>query len=258
MVKNSFQKRSVVVLTALSLFTLLLVSCQKDKTTVPAQTTTSYADQVTGKWKVGDGSARIAANTSGYSSFEFTSSSSFIITKSDSTCVIGFYTVDASNSKITLGTYGVITINKVDGTVLDFMLRLTGSSNDITIFSSKTGTVLSTSSKTDSLCHTWTLVTVFLDGAEVTGFKDSIATGDMKFTMIMSSLGTYLTIGESKGVATQYGNGSWSWTDATQTAINTGPSCIFTVKFVNEKFYITSVSPGPNSHTTEEVYQKVQ
>lgn len=264
MVKNSFQKRSVVVLTALSLFTLLLVSCKKDKTTVPAQTTTSssYADQVTGKWKVGDGSARIAANTSGYSSFEFTSSGSFIITKSDSTCVTGFYTIDASNSKITLGTYGVITITKVDGTVLDFTLRLTGSSTDITIFSSKTGTVISTSSRTDSLCHKWAFVTEFQDGVEATALKDSIATGIIKATVIISSVGTYLTIVERKGVATQtqYGNGSWSWTDDTQTAIKTGPGATNTgkVTFVNGKFYVTAVSPSPNSHTFEDIFQKVQ
>ena len=201
---------------------------------------------------------RIAANTSGYSSFEFTSSGSFIITKSDSTCVTGFYTVDASNSKITLGTYGIVTTTKVDGTILDFTLRLTGSSTDITIFSSKIGTVISTSSKTDSLCHTWTMVTVFTDGVESILLKDSIQTGYIKITLIMSSGGTYLMISEQKGVTTHYGNGSWSWTDATQTAINTGPSSIGTVKLVNGKFYITFVSPSPNSHTTENVFQKVQ
>ena len=263
MIKNSFQ-RSMVIFTLLSFFVLLVVSCKKDKDTKPSQdsssTSESYSKQITGKWEVGDGSSRIAANSSGYSSFEFTSSGSFVITRTDSTCVTGFYTVDNSTGIITLGTFGTVTITKVNGSVMNFTLRLTGSSTDITIFSTKKGKVLSTSSKTDSLCQSWKLVTYYLDGVENTIIRDSIQTGYFKATVVFSSIGTYLTIQEQKGLATQYQNGSWSWTDNSQTYINTSPTTTAQTFFVNGQLHtkFTSTTQGGVTHITEDVFQLVQ
>ena len=248
----------------LSFFTLLIVSCKKDKETVPTQTTDApetYKAQVTGKWIVGDGSTRIAANTSGYSSFEFTGSGSYIITKTDNTCLTGFYTIDSTNNIITLralgSTVGVITIAKLGNTVMNFALRLTGTSTDITIFSSKTGSIVSTSSRTDSLCQTWAMVTRFQNGVEDIVIKDSIQSGFIKATVIISSMGTFLTVAEQKGVATQYNSGSWSWANGSQTTINTGSTSGGQVAFVNGNFQLTYTAPAPASITIKEVYQKV-
>jgi hypothetical protein len=256
-----FQKYLLGSMTALILFSLLFISCKKDNNDDPApadqdddtETSLTVDDaKIVGKWTVGDGSGKLADNNSGYISFEFTKSKGYIIRKSDATYLTGTYTVDASNNKLTLGTFGVVTITKLEETIMEFSLRLTGSETDIKIFSNKTGSLISATTRTDSLCQTWSMKTRYENGAENTLIRDAFANGSIKATLILSSYGTFFSIAEQTGQATTYNNGTWSWTNANQTHLLNSSGTTGLVEFVNGDFHFTYTS---NSIEMEEVYE---
>jgi hypothetical protein len=201
---------------------------------------------------VGDGSAKISAvnaNTSGYNSFEFTNGYTYIITKTDGTFLTGTYTADSVHKQITLANCGVVTITQKTGNQMNFTLRLTGTSTDVTLFTTQTSVSIASDIRTDSLCQTWVMVTMYMNGVENTQTKNAIVAGTAKATVIITKAGTFMTIQEISGSPTQYATGTWSWSDGTETTFCKGT----TSPCIADGLFYHIYTQG--NTTFEEVYQ---
>lgn len=249
-------------------FVVNLSSCKKGKEEPTPQTNNSgggissnmpvESDKAySKKWQVSTTSnQKVSATANAFYSFEFTPYGQYVVIDSDSNTYTGNYTYNATDNKITLANYGVITITSLTATNFSFTIYV----NDLDVTYSVTASVSQVvellNDKTDQLARSWKLVSQTNNGNE---------TGIFLFYsnayVIISKYGTHvLTLEGFNDMSIPQ---VWKWRDESQKQLCVGdvvPDCSeqplnITIGSDNKMVVTYAASAGG---TMREVYEVMQ
>lgn len=254
--KNINKSLSFLLLLAL----IVVAACKKEKNPSPSNSggikgnesnlevkSSPYAK----KWIVSKDHDR-TETPSVYAWFDFSAYGHFVIRYVDGSYETGTYTYDATNNKLILKDYGVITITSLTTGEFSFVFTPEGES-PVTIISSAS-TVVDTGSKTQQMARVWLLEEQTKDGSPtgILAFYDSAY-------VVITPYGTHMLVLKGGWMGDTYVTQVWKWEDATQAKVcvgSTTPVCDrpLTITLTKENKMIAEY-PSSSGGTMKEVYR---
>jgi hypothetical protein len=225
-------KKYLIVLAALS---IIVAACKKsDPEPEPQNTSTPTSfSKFARLWNVGDGSGRVNANLSDYTSFEFLIDRTYVVTLKNATRITGTFTINADTTVFTLNGFGVLTVTTLSDNTFNFTLILNSApATTVTIYSTSPSAPISGTSKTEKLCRGWKLYSRTNNGVPDANVNSLLTAGTVYAHVTLSAYGTYFTETFTTGQpAPTFAYRVWQWKDDSQTDLCTGvttPDCTTT------------------------------
>lgn len=191
--------KNLTGLLAMLVIVTLTLSCEKEK-----KTATDILDKetISAKWLV-DASDE-------YESFEFNESGSYIVVrntvlKSTEAREVLFGTYEILNdNKIRLSDFGTVVFEQLSENQVRLTITLEGASGEPTSVEATKQEEMTSTSRTEMLCRTWSMVAI--NGEEVKGTE-------YELSVLFSVAGTYFVEYANPDAAGDGGLASWKWYD---------------------------------------------